>query len=246
MLRARIDFTPGLCSPARMDIPLAGQVALNLGAAWGAGLLIGLERTFNGRAAGFRTHALVGLASAATVTIALQPMFVAYASGGQPLDPSRLAQGVMTGIGFLGAGVIFKEGVSVQGLTTAASIWITAAIGLLFGVGMFAPGLLITVVALLTLVVFRWVENRIPWRVYAIGVFRFDAAQAPDEKTLEALFARSAVSMSEMSYKLTREGRTFEYLTNLETRDRSGYEDLARQLRTIPGLVEYEVSRISK
>ena len=229
-----------------MDTQIAGQVALNLGAAWGAGLLIGLERTYNGRAAGFRTHALVGLAAAATVTIALQPLFVAYAPGGQAFDPSRLAQGVMTGIGFLGAGVIFKEGVSVQGLTTAASIWATAAVGLLFGVGMFVPGVLVTVVALATLVIFRWIENRIPWRVYAIGVFRFDAAQAPDEQALTALFARSAVSMSEMSYKLTREGRIFEYLTNLETRDRRGFQDLALQLKTIPGLVEYEVSRISK
>ncbi len=229
-----------------MDTQIAGQVALNLGAAWGAGLLIGLERTYNGRAAGFRTHALVGLAAAATVTIALQPLFVVYAPGGQAFDPSRLAQGVMTGIGFLGAGVIFKEGVSVQGLTTAASIWATAAVGLLFGVGMFVPGVLVTVVALATLVIFRWIENRIPWRVYAIGVFRFDAAQAPDEQALTALFARSAVSMSEMSYKLTREGRIFEYLTNLETRDRRGFQDLALQLKTIPGLVEYEVSRISK
>ncbi len=227
-----------------MDISLAEKVALNLGAAWGAGLLIGLERTFNGRAAGFRTHALVGLAAAAAVTVALQPL--AHDPAAPSLDPSRLAQGVLTGIGFLGAGVIFKEGVSVQGLTTAASIWLTAAVGLLFGVGLFGPGALVTVVALLTLVVFRWVENRVPWRVYAIGVFRFDAEQAPDEKTLAELFARSAVSMSEMSYKLTREGRTFEYLTNLETRDRRGYEDLALQLRTIPGLVEYEVSRISK
>ncbi len=225
---------------------LAGQVVLNLGAAWGAGLLIGLERTYNGRAAGFRTHALVGLASAAIVTIALQPLFVAYVPGGQPLDPSRLAQGVMTGIGFLGAGVIFKEGVSVQGLTTAASIWTTAAIGLLFGAGLLFPGLLVTAVALITLVVFRWIENRIPWRVYALGIFRFEAAEAPDEKALAAMLARSAVTMSEMSYKLVREGRTFEYWTNLATRDRRGFEDLALQLRTIPGLVEYEVSRISK
>ncbi len=229
-----------------MDIQIAGQVALNLGAAWGAGLLIGLERSYNGRAAGFRTHALVGLASAATITIALQPLFVAYAGGERPFDPSRLAQGVMTGIGFLGAGVIFKEGVSVQGLTTAASIWTTAAIGLLFGAGMLYPGVLVTGIVLTTLVVFRWIENRMPWRVYAIGVFRFHAARAPDEKALAALFARSAVSMSEMSYKLTREGEIFEYLTNLETRDSRGFEDLALRLKTIPGLVEYEVARVSK
>jgi len=229
-----------------MDMHLAGQVALNLGGAWAAGLLIGLERTYNGRAAGFRTHALVSLASAATVTIALQPMFGAGAAGGQALDPSRLAQGVMTGIGFLGAGVIFKEGVSVQGLTTAASIWITAAIGLLFGTGLGGPAALVTAAALVTLLVFRWIENRIPFRIYALGIFRFEAAQAPDERQLAALFGQSAVSVREMSYKLIRDGRIFEYGTNLETRAPGGFEDLARQLKAIPGLVEYEVSRISK
>lgn len=229
-----------------MDIHLAGQVTFNLVGAWSAGLLIGLERTYNGRAAGFRTHALVSLASAAAVTIALQPMFAATAAGVQALDPSRLAQGVMTGIGFLGAGVIFKEGVSVQGLTTAASIWITAAIGLLFGVGLAGPAGLVTAIALTTLLVFRWIENRIPLRVYALGVFRFDAAQAPDEKVLAELFGQSDVTVREMSYKLLREGRIFEYGTSLETRTPRGFEDLARQLKVIPGLVEYEVSRISK
>ncbi len=63
-------------------------------------------------------------------------------------DPTRMAQGIMTGIGFLGAGVIFKEGLSVRGLTTAASIWITAAIGILIGVGFYEPAAIATVLTL--------------------------------------------------------------------------------------------------
>ena len=70
-------------------------------------------------------------------------------------DPTRMAQGIMTGIGFLGAGVIFKEGLSVRGLTTAASIWITAAIGILIGIGFYMPAILATVLTLSTLSLFR-------------------------------------------------------------------------------------------
>src|ERR1700722_18622829 len=101
------------------------QIASELGAAWIAGGLIGAERSYHGRAAGFRTHALVALAAAATMLVTHEP---------------QMAQGVMTGIGFLGAGVIFKEGVNVQGLTTAASVWAIAAGGLLFGVGDYGAG----------------------------------------------------------------------------------------------------------
>jgi uncharacterized membrane protein YhiD involved in acid resistance len=79
----------------------------------------------------------------------------------------------MTGIGFLGAGVIFKEGLSVRGLTTAASIWITAAIGIMIGVGFWFPAVVATVLVLGTLSVFRWIENRMPAQFYAQHVVRF-------------------------------------------------------------------------
>ncbi len=225
-----------------MASSLAFEIARNLAGGWGAGLLIGLERSWNGRAAGFRTHALVGLAATATATIALYPI----ASGAPMLDPTRLAQGVVTGIGFLGAGVIFKEGSSVQGLTTAASIWATAAAGLLFGVGMPGAAVGVTALVLVTLVVFRWVEDVIPWRVYALATFRFEAALAPDEAQLAQLLDNHEISLRDVSYRLTEEGRIFEYSTSLHTSHRRAYGHLAERLKTIPGLVEYDVARISK
>src|SRR5439155_8403020 len=95
-----------------------------------AGGLIGLERSYHGRPAGFRTHTLVCLASSALmlITVYQQQWFPGTVTQRVNLDPTRMAQGIMTGIGFLGAGVIFKEELTVRGLTTAASIWITAAI----------------------------------------------------------------------------------------------------------------------
>ena len=125
-------------------------MALHLLGALGAGALIGLERSFHGRPAGFRTHTLV------CVTSSLLMLVTLYQSEWLPgvpletvkMDPTRMAQGIMTGIGFLGAGVIYKEGATVRGLTTAASIWLTAAIGILFGIGFYFPALLATAFAL--------------------------------------------------------------------------------------------------
>src|ERR1700688_2707208 len=135
------------------DLVIIGRVtgALVLGA------LIGFERTFHGRPAGFRTHSLVCIASAILmiVTVYQNQWMTLLEHDAIRTDPTRMAQGIMTGIGFLGAGVIFKEGLSVRGLTTAASIWITAAIGILIGVGFYFSAILATVLTIGILSLFR-------------------------------------------------------------------------------------------
>ncbi len=208
------------------------------GGARAAGSLIGLERSHNGRAAGFRTHALVGLASGAVMTLSLQPTVI---PGAFPL-----AQGVMTGVGFLGAGVIFKEGVSVQGLTTAACIWTTAAIGLLFGQGLIAAGAVVTAAVLITLIAFRWLERVLPDRIYAAAIFRFHAGLAPSEPGLRALMAAHGLTIHDISYGLTQGGDLFEFRGSLQTRHRTGLANLAAALRETPSVQEFELLRISK
>ena len=113
------------------DLVIIGRVA----GALAIGAMIGFERTFHGRPAGFRTHSLVCIASAILmiVTVYQNQWMTLLEHDAIRTDPTRMAQGIMTGIGFLGAGVIFKEGLTVRGLTTAASIWVTAAIGILVG-----------------------------------------------------------------------------------------------------------------
>ena len=224
------------------------EISAELGAAWAAGALIGAERSFHGRAAGFRTHALVALAAAAAVMVSLAPTFTAgvFPGGAARLDPTRLAQGVLTGIGFLGAGVIFKEGVNVQGLTTAASVWATAAIGLLFGVGAFFPGALAAAGVLATLLMLRWVEIYLPAQVYAWSVFRFRAAEAPDRAGLRALLGGLDVSMREISYGRSHDGAILEFSGNLMAKQDRAFDDLADRLRVLPGLAEFELARISK
>src|SRR5918992_4314736 len=97
------------------------------------------------------------------------------------IDPTRMAQGIMTGIGFLGAGVIVKEGASVRGLTTAASIWITAAIGILAGVGFYFPVVVATALTLGTLSLFRYIEARMAAISYVLHVVRFPLHRAMAE-----------------------------------------------------------------
>src|SRR6187549_1878711 len=140
-------------------------------AAVAAGACIGYERSFHGRPAGLRTHVLVCLASAVLMLVTVYEDHWVRTPGESRLDPTRMAQGIMTGIGFLGAGVIVKEGLNVRGLTTAASIWITAAIGVLAGVGLYLPMVIAVILTLVVLSVFRWIEMKVPTQAfYHVGV----------------------------------------------------------------------------
>jgi putative Mg2+ transporter-C (MgtC) family protein len=231
-----------------MDAALA-RVGINLTCALVAGALIGAERSYNGRAAGFRTNALVALAAAGAMMISLQPQFApaSVLRGFSFADPiPQLGQGVMTGVGFLGAGVIFKEGVSVQGLTTAASIWAVAAIGMLFGLGIYGPGAVLTLFVLVVLVGLRVVEARLPHNVYAIATFVFEAALAPDEPSLATLLGAHEVRLFDVSYAFLAESQHFEFKANLATTDEASLRRLAERLKETAGLVEFSLAKLSR
>jgi putative Mg2+ transporter-C (MgtC) family protein len=230
-----------------MDASLT-RVSINLGCALLAGALIGAERSYNGRAAGFRTLALVSLASAGAMSITLEPQFIAGMAppGVNYLDPTRIGQGVMTGIGFLGGGVIFKEGVSVQGLTTAACIWATAALGMLFGLGMLAPAALMTALVLVALIVMRTLEDVLPRKVYALAKFVFQDGAAPNQEALEALLGMHEVTLYDVSYAKRAEGELFEYRANLATANEGSLQRLAERLKETAGLVEFDLAKLSR
>ena len=119
------------------------------------GGLIGLEREGLNRPAGFRTHILVALGSTLIMLISIY----GFSNSPGPHDPARLAAQVVSGIGFLGAGTIMKEGLSVKGLTTAASLWVVAAIGLSSGAGFYVGAVATTVLVYVTLVFFTRLER---------------------------------------------------------------------------------------
>jgi putative Mg2+ transporter-C (MgtC) family protein len=120
------------------------------------GILVGLERQVGRKPAGLRTHTLVCLGSTMFVLVTHHAV---ETIGGPNLDPTRIIHGVITGVGFLGAGSILRQEGYVHGLTTAASIWIVAAIGVAVGVRAYALALVGTFLALIVLEVFRWAER---------------------------------------------------------------------------------------
>ena len=132
-------------------------VALRLLCAMIVGALIGLEREYTHRPAGLRTHILVAL-GACVASIMGQMLFAQY---GGSSDPARLSAQVITGVGFLGAGTIMKEGVSVKGLTTAASVWAVACLGIAAGFGYYALALAGMVFTLITLTVFEALQRKL-------------------------------------------------------------------------------------
>jgi putative Mg2+ transporter-C (MgtC) family protein len=142
------------------------DVMVRLGASVALGMAVGYERERAGRPAGLRTHLLVSVASATFMLVSTQFSF--YQGYGKDdlvaVDPSRIAASVVSGVGFLGAGAILRTGLGVQGLTTAASMWLMAAIGLAAGGGMFLVAGAATAVSLFGLVVLRRVEGH-QWRL---------------------------------------------------------------------------------
>ncbi|HEY6101401.1 MAG TPA: MgtC/SapB family protein [Anaeromyxobacter sp.] len=216
---------------------------LHLAGALLAGGAIGMERSFHGRPAGFRTHALVCLASALLMLLTVyQPEWFPAAGDAVRIDPTRMAQGIMTGIGFLGAGVIFKEGISVRGLTTAASIWITAAIGVLMGSGLYYPAIIGAVATLGVLSAFRWIENHVPAHRFAHHRIRFDRDDVMPEQTLRDLLAKHGFSISGLAYRLTDDGRQFEYRMMIRTSDEANFTRLACSLSALPPVREFHLS----
>src|SRR5689334_14031659 len=210
-------------------------IALHLVIALGAGAIIGLERSYHGRPAGFRTHALVCLSSCMlmVLTVYQDTWFAAFNLERTNVDPTRMAQGIMTGIGFLGAGVIMKEGLTVRGLTTAASIWITAGIGIMIGVGFYFPAGIATAMTLIVLSVFRWIERRMPIEFYAQLTVAFTRSATLPEAELRAIVEKQGFVIANMNYSLTGEGKTFEYQMVIHSPERDNTRELSVALNAM-------------
>jgi len=224
------------------------EIVFRIIAALAAGGLIGLERSHRGRPAGFRTHALVCLASSLLmlVTVYESHWFPRESAGRVILDPTRMAQGIMTGIGFLGAGAIIKEGFTVRGLTTAASIWVTAAIGILTGIGFYFAALVGTVFVLGTLSTFRWIEARLPTETYAVFTVRFARDALMPEAALRQLVAGHGLDPHNLSYRLRGDVGQFEYRMVLRTLNPANLRRLSDTLSGTQGVLEYQIAPASE
>ena len=205
-----------------------------------AGAMIGFEREYRGRPAGFRTHILVSLSSALLMLAAVHQAQWSFDLTGDVnlvMDPTRMAHGILTGIGFLCAGVIFRTGFSIHGLTTAASLWITSAIGVLFGVGMFTLGALATVVTAVILIALRVVSKGLPQNTVVDAEVCWNAGDASAE-AVEALFAEHDGAMKRTGH--ARDGDRVRRFYRLRTRD-ARLAELGDRLGDVPGVTGFRL-----
>ena len=218
---------------------LAGALAL--------GLLLGYERAYHGRAAGMRTYGIVCMASTALTVFCGYPGFW-WGGGHAPLaiDPTRVIQGIVTGVGFLGAGVIMKEGLNISGLTTAASIWASSAIGVLVGLGFFAAAIMLT---LLLLALMMWapkLEARLPSRRAMGVVLGFKPGFEPHESVLKTTIREWGYLVAEGSLNITATQQAVHWnfvMVALKSHpEPNSLFELSRRLREVVGVDTLQIS----
>ncbi len=220
--------------------PTLTQVSLRLALAIIAGLIVGLERESHGRAAGLRTTILVCVSSTMAMVLSEHLFAGSLAVGGtwRP-DPARLAAGVLTGMGFLGAGSIIRQENVVRGVTTAAALWFVSVLGLAFGSGCIALGLMGLFIAVITLYIFPRLEELVQndWYATLSITARLEGADenAIGEK-LEALGIK--IKAIHPEYALDLKLKTFRYDIKFKKNDVCDLAQQAvRQLKNCPEVV---------
>jgi putative Mg2+ transporter-C (MgtC) family protein len=211
------------------------------------GLLVGYERFYHGRAAGMRTYGLVCMASAALTVISGYPheWFGGQVTLGIGADPTRVIQGIVTGIGFLGAGVIMKEGLSISGLTTAASIWAASVTGVLVGVGFYPSGIMLALLSAFCMVSVPRLSSGLPAR-QAIGVsLRFVQGCTPEEQALRAEMLKSGYEVAGGSIVIALRDDKIEWQfvgVALDKASGTPLSELSRRLAAFNGVESFQVA----
>src|SRR5579885_537155 len=175
------------------------------------GWVIGYERYSRGRTAGSQVYCLVCATSCAITLMAGYPCQWYWGSvHNGSADPTRVINAVLTGIGFLGAGIIVQTGINVRGLTTAASVWGSAAVGILVGVGFYLPAAGLTALFVVSVVVVPGLNRRLPARAAIKGTLRFRKGHRPDTELIERYLAERGLRVPPDSLSVVYDGSCFE------------------------------------
>ncbi len=187
-------------------------IVLNIAGALMLGLLVGYERSFRGRAAGMRTYGFVCMSSCALTVMCGNPEYwYGFHSQLASVDPTRVMQGIVTGIGFLGAGVIMRDGMNISGLTTAASIWAVAAIGILVGVGFYAAAMCLSLLAALLMMWGSKIDTILPAHHAVAVTIHFRKKFMPDEEALRKALLHKGYSVARGSFSVGRREEQHEW-----------------------------------
>ena len=218
-----------------VDIPSVswGDTLLRLAVAAALGGAIGLERELDEKAAGLRTQMLVSLGSALFTMVGAYGFHDFLAGGASVVraDPGRIAAQVVTGIGFLGAGVIFRQGFTIRGLTTAASLWVVAAVGMAAGAGFWQGAVIATGVGILSLRPLEWLKER-AIRQRAPARLHVELAEAGSSGPVLEALERSGDLLA-----MRRDGKRLEIELHMDVERRT------RALEEVAGLDDVEEAR---
>ncbi|WP_370237271.1 MgtC/SapB family protein [Brevundimonas sp.] len=223
---------------------LLSTYGLPLVSALVAGALIGLEREWRGRAAGFRTHILVCLSSTLLMLASTSQgawMFSVLPDQQVIADPTRMAHGVLTGIGFLCAGVIFRAGFSIHGLTTAASLWTVSALGILFGAGLFWLGWAGALATLAVLAALKLISRRVPDRTVVDVEVRWPSMASGTADAVEAALTAGDAGLKRVRLELIENGQLCRQSWRLTVRSRD-LAALAGRIQAVPGVTGYDLA----
>ena len=197
------------------------------------GGIIGFERQAHGRPAGFRTQLLVCVSCVLLMIISEHYYMQSTLDAGYiRFDPTRIAAGAMTGIGFLGAGVILKTGFTIQGLTTAACIWIVAVIGLAIGAGQYIAGISGFVITVFSLWALRILEGKMPQLKFRYVTLVTD--ESCGERSVNELFKDKGFKISKMEYEIDFEQKEKIYTFTIAKKGRFILEDVVKSLSDCP------------
>ena len=227
-------------SVMRADIEILFRILL--GTALGAA--IGFERDLHGRPAGLRTHSIVALASATFMVVSTRFVFFQHYAAGDlvEVDASRIAASVVSGIGFLGAGAILRTGITIRGLTTAAGLWLVAAIGMAAGGGMYLVAVFTTAVGLGALTLLRKLEDR----GEPVARQRITASIEDADESLTGLIAaleKTGAVVSQEEYERQTDGQV-RIALEVRTAAPVAHHVLARSLVGVQGLRHIKIERL--
>jgi len=231
--------------PPTLSSLSTSDVLLRIGLALLAGLVVGFERESHGRAAGLRTTMLACVSSAIAMILS-EYLFIHASESATPWrpDPARLAAGILTGMGFLGAGTIIREGHLVRGITTAAVLWYVTILGLAFGSGHIQLGLIGMGIVLIALFLLPVIEGRInnDWYGTVVVTAAMDAFADRDvRQQIETLPIR--VKKMDIEYDLEQKRKTICCQIKFQRLDElSASQEVVRRLRSLPGVLKVKWS----
>lgn len=222
-------------------------VFFNLLGALILGLLVGYERSYHGRAAGMRTYGLVCMASAALTVIGgyAPEWFGGHMSAGSTGDTTRVIQGIVTGIGFLCAGVIMREGFNISGLTTAASLWASSVIGILVGVGFYAAAMSLALLSAICMVWMSKLEEWLPSRQAVAINLKFREGFEPDESVLRKMAASRNYVIAGGTISISLKDACLEWNFVAVARSRQKMvpiSELAREMKNFDGVTGFNLT----